>query len=185
MTVRVRVLSLLVACATLAFGVSVSRAQEKGELPGSNAVPPPVEIPKVLTLDAALKIVKTQSLDLLIANATTMSAEGDVQTAAGIANPNAAVQLGPAFNYNARAPGCSGCLPYYLQVGFSDNAAVVDSLVGKRDLTNKGRHGQRSPRRGSGAWMPNETSWPSSSSNTCKWCWRRQTSTFGPRPRPR
>jgi cobalt-zinc-cadmium efflux system outer membrane protein len=100
----------------------------------SAAVPRPVELPSVLTLDESVNILRAKGLDLLIANAQIISSEGDVLVASAIANPNVNAAAGPAFNYNAHVPGCSGCQPYAVQWGISDNGALVDFLAGKRGL---------------------------------------------------
>ena len=136
MSAGARILAVIIGLSTLAVWTQPSSAQEKADLPGSSSVPPPVSIPKILTLEEALRLLRSQSLDLLIADATVMSAEGDVQTAAGIANPNASAQVGTALNYST-SPPCSGCSPLFLQLGLSDNAAIVDSIAGKRGLRVK------------------------------------------------
>ena len=112
-------------------------AAEVDALPGHGAVPPPVEVPKLLTLEDALRILRTRGLDLLIAGAAVMSAEADLINAAAVANPNASVGVGSAFNYD---PGgtptqiCSGCSRVAVNWGISDNAALMDFVVGKRGL---------------------------------------------------
>ena len=107
-------------------------------LPGRAAVPPAVELPKLLTLEESLRILRTRGLDLLIAGAQVMSAEADLVNAGAVANPNATVQLGPTFNYSSSPPGgCSGCAQYFVQWGLSDNAAIMDFVSGKRGLRVK------------------------------------------------
>lgn len=124
--------------ATLALGVAATLcarpAHAQQAMPPSAAVPRPVELPAVLTLDESVQILRAKGLDLLIANAQIVSSEGDVLTAGAIANPNVNAAAGPAFNYNAHVPGCSGCQPYAVQWGISDNGALVDFLAGKRGL---------------------------------------------------
>jgi cobalt-zinc-cadmium efflux system outer membrane protein len=109
-------------------------ANQADPLPGRAAVPPPVEVPKLLTLQESVRLLRTRGLDLLIAGASVMSAEADVINAGALANPNATVQAGPTFNYLSSTPGCSGCAQYYLQLGLSDNAAIMDFATGKRGL---------------------------------------------------
>jgi len=111
-----------------------SPASAQSTAPSAAAVPRPVELPSVLTLDESVNILRAKGLDLLIANAQIVSSEGDVLVAGAIANPNVSAAAGPAFNYNAHVPGCSGCQPYAVQWGISDNGAVVDFLAGKRGL---------------------------------------------------
>lgn len=110
---------------------TIARAQS---LPPDGAVPRAVDLPSVLTLDESVQILRARGLDLLIANAQIVSAEGDALVAGAVANPNVSAAAGPAFNYNAHAPGCSGCQQYAVQWGISDNGALVDFLAGKRGL---------------------------------------------------
>jgi outer membrane protein, heavy metal efflux system len=100
-------------------------------------VPPPPEVPKLLTLDEALRLLKTRGLDLLIAGATVMGAEADLINAGAIANPSASVGLGSTLDYVSSAPGCSGCSRLSVQWGMSDNAAIMDFVTGKRGLRVK------------------------------------------------
>jgi cobalt-zinc-cadmium efflux system outer membrane protein len=113
---------------------SRARAEEPG--PGGRYIPSPVTIPKTLTLEESIRIFRTRGLDLMIADANIMSAEGDVQTAAAINNPNVSFNTGPIFNYSTRPP-CSGCQAYQIGWGISDSAAVMDFLSGKRGLRVK------------------------------------------------
>ena len=96
-------------------------------------VPPVFELPATVTLDDALRIFRTRGLDLLIADAAIADAQGQLQQASGIANPNVAVSGGPFFNYSARPP-CSGCTSQVTSWSFGDNGAVADFLAGKRGL---------------------------------------------------
>jgi cobalt-zinc-cadmium efflux system outer membrane protein len=106
-------------------------------LPGRAAVPPPVEVPRLLTLDEALRLLRTRGLDLLIAGASVMSAEADLVNAGAVANPSASVSVGSAFNYNSDAPGCSGCSRLAVNWGLTDSAALMDFVTGKRGLRVK------------------------------------------------
>ena len=126
-----RVATATLATALVMAAPPLARAQE---LTASAVVPRPAPLPALLTLDESLDILRTRGLDLLIASAQITSAEGDVLVANAVANPNVSAAAGPAFNYNARAPGCSGCQPYAVQWGISDNGALVDFLAGKRGL---------------------------------------------------
>jgi cobalt-zinc-cadmium efflux system outer membrane protein len=120
----------------LAFQLVAGAAQADETGAGSRYIPAQVTLPKQLSLDEALRIFRTHGLDLMIADASIMSAEGDVQTAAQVFNPNVSVIGGPIFNYSARPP-CSGCQQYSIGWGVSDNAAVMDFLSGKRGLRVK------------------------------------------------
>ncbi|HTQ42812.1 MAG TPA: TolC family protein, partial [Polyangiaceae bacterium] len=103
---------------------------------GADVVPQPVELPQQLTMDQAVQILRTKSLDLLIAEAAVRNAEGDVGVAGAVPNP--AINLGygrvlPPYNEN----GCPGCSANQWTVGVSDSAAIEDSLSGKRGLRLK------------------------------------------------
>ena len=106
-------------------------------LPGRAVVPPPPEVPRLLTLDESLRLLKTRGLDLLIAGASVMSAEADLINAGAVQNPSASVSVGAALNYNPDVPGCSGCSRLAVNWGLSDSAAVMDLLTGKRGLRVK------------------------------------------------
>lgn len=128
----------LIAAACVASSVivapSVATAEEAG--PGGRFIPPPVTIPTTLTLEEAIRIFRTRGLDLMIADAAIMSAEGDIQSASAIYNPNVSFNAGPVFNYSSRPP-CVGCASYQVGWGITDNAAVMDFLSGKRGLRVK------------------------------------------------
>jgi cobalt-zinc-cadmium efflux system outer membrane protein len=114
-------------------------------LPGradADVVPEVVAIPPQLTLDQSIQILRTRSLDVLIGEAAVRGAEGD-ETAAG-AVPNLALSLGygrvlPPYP-SGPTSGCPGCSANQYAVGLSDQAAIEDSLSGKRDLRIKVAH---------------------------------------------
>jgi cobalt-zinc-cadmium efflux system outer membrane protein len=112
-------------------------AAQADPLPGRAVVPPPVEVPKLLTLDESLRILRTRGLDLLIAGAAVMSAEADLVNAGALANPNFSVGAGSALNYVSTGANCSGCSRLSIALGVSDNAAFMDFVSGKRGLRVK------------------------------------------------
>ena len=120
--------ALLVAILAMAtVGVRDARAD--------GVVPPPIELPEMLTLDEALRLFRTRGLDLLIAQAAVKNAEGQVKIAGAAPNPVGNFGWGRAINYD---PGsCQACSVDYWQIGLSDSAAIEDSLSGKRDLRLK------------------------------------------------
>lgn len=104
-------------------------------------VPPPTDLPKMLTLDEALRIFHTRGLDLLIAEAATKNAEGAVRIAGAVPNPVASASVGNGFTYSVNKESLSNCRmsgaecsPWLFNVGISDQAAIEDTLSGKRDL---------------------------------------------------
>lgn len=123
-------LGFLAAC--LAFGGHAA----------ADAVPQPVELPLQLTLDQSVQILRARSLDVLIAEASVRSAEGAVGAAGYVPNPALNVGYGRTlggYPTNGSCPGSSdtGCSPDQWTVGINDQAAIEDSLAGKRDLRLK------------------------------------------------
>jgi cobalt-zinc-cadmium efflux system outer membrane protein len=120
-TRRIVQFSIVLGClaAPLALTTSYARA---------DVVPPPTEIPQRLTLDDALALFRARGFDLLIADAAVMSAEGDEKTAGAVPNPIGNVGYGRVLS------DAAGAAPNQFLFGLSDNAAIVDSLAGKRGL---------------------------------------------------
>jgi cobalt-zinc-cadmium efflux system outer membrane protein len=108
-----------------------------------DVVPPSIELPQVLGLDEALRIFRSRGLDLLIAEASVRSAEGAVKIAGAPSggNPVVSASLGNAFTYVPNQAVCNQngavCTPWVVNLGLSDQAAIADSLSGKRDLRLK------------------------------------------------
>src|SRR5258708_3521289 len=104
----------------------------------AQAIPEPVTLPQQLALDEALKILRSRGLDLLIAEAQVHSAEGDVGIAGAVPNPSVSVGYGRLFTYDP-TPGCdkATCDVNQYSAGVSDQAAIEDSLSGKRSLRLK------------------------------------------------
>jgi cobalt-zinc-cadmium efflux system outer membrane protein len=111
---------------------------------GAEAVPPPVELPQQLSLEQALQLLRTRSLDLLIAESAVDSAEGDVKLAGAVPNPLISAGYARVFTYDP-SQSCSAtntagqavgltCSSDGWQGSLSDSAAIEDSLSGKRDL---------------------------------------------------
>ncbi|MDP9152389.1 MAG: TolC family protein [Myxococcota bacterium] len=129
------VFASLAACL---FGLSRAYAQ---------AIPLPVVLPDRLSLNECVQILRTRGLDVLLAEAQVSSAEGDVGVAGAIPNP--AVSLGygrvlppslaPGPGYEVarcpdQGPGVGGCSNEQYTFGLSDQAALLDSVSGKRAL---------------------------------------------------
>ena len=89
-------------------------------------------LPSPLTLPEALRIFRERGFDLLLAQQQVESAQGDLQVAAAIANPQLSGGLGKSFKYD---PGqCAGCSAVQESLGLSDQGAIFDLLVNKRGL---------------------------------------------------
>jgi cobalt-zinc-cadmium efflux system outer membrane protein len=91
------------------------------------------QLPAELTMKQAIDLFRTHGLDLLIAEANVTSAEGDLTAAGAIPNPGLSISYGPPAFYISRSGPCP---PTYSAFGASitDNAAIEDSLSGKRGL---------------------------------------------------
>lgn len=89
-------------------------------------------LPSPLTLPLALQIFRERGFDLLLAGQQVQSAEGDLQIAGAIANPQLSGGLGKSFNYDPAQ--CSGCSAVQESVGLSDQGALFDLLLNKRGL---------------------------------------------------
>jgi cobalt-zinc-cadmium efflux system outer membrane protein len=106
----------------------------------AQTVPESVTLPAQLSLDESIKILKTRGLDLLIAETQVKSAEGDVGVAGAVPNPTVSLTYGHVFDYSPNGPPPNDCPSgtfcdnnqYAAQI--SDQAAIEDSLSGKRDL---------------------------------------------------
>ncbi len=101
-------------------------------------IPPPTELPPVVSMSDALQIFRAHGIDLLIAEAAVKSAEGDEGIAGAVPNPVATVGYGRALNYHPDPSSpCDGCSADLWTFGLSDSAALEDSLSGKRSLRLK------------------------------------------------
>src|SRR5271163_918835 len=85
----------------------------------ADVIPQPVELPLQLSLDQSVQILKSRSLDLLIAEASVRSAEGDVGMAGFVPNPSLNVGYGRTLGGyptdgtcpNSGNPPLTGCSP--------------------------------------------------------------------------
>jgi cobalt-zinc-cadmium efflux system outer membrane protein len=105
----------------------------------ADVVPPPADLPAQLSLDDALRIFRSRGLDLLIADAQVVAAEGDVKSAGAVQNPTVSVSYGRVFTYNPDDASCrdANCSANQLGTGLSDQGAIENSLSGKRGLRLK------------------------------------------------
>jgi cobalt-zinc-cadmium efflux system outer membrane protein len=101
----------------------------------AEGIPQPVELPEQLSLDECIRLLRTRGLDLLLSEAQVVSAEGDVSIAAEVPNP--ALNVGYGRVLPPYDPSCGGCSNNQYTAGISDQAAIEDSLSGKRSLRLK------------------------------------------------
>lgn len=88
------------------------------------------QLPAVLTLKSALQIFDRHGFDLLVAEASVRSAEGDVVIAGAIANPGLSIGAGKSF-LCASSQDCS-VISY--SVGLDDSNAISTLVSGKYRL---------------------------------------------------
>ncbi|HME92063.1 MAG TPA: TolC family protein, partial [Myxococcaceae bacterium] len=107
---------------------SVGSAQS----PGQAAAPEPFELPRVLTLQAALQLFRERGLDLLIADAAVQSAEGEARIARAV--PNLAINGSFGKSLDCSEGACKFIPDPVLGAGLSDQSALGAILVGKISL---------------------------------------------------
>jgi cobalt-zinc-cadmium efflux system outer membrane protein len=88
--------------------------------------------PQSISLDDALKTFHSRGFDLLLADAQVRAAEADVRSAGFIPNPALSLQYGRIVDPSSDTSGGASNNSY--TVGLSDQAAIFDSLAGKRGL---------------------------------------------------
>jgi cobalt-zinc-cadmium efflux system outer membrane protein len=127
----------LARLAIVALVVAAAPRAARADIP----VPAQVQLPQTLSLDDALSLFRSHGLDLLIADAATESAEGQVLINNAVPNPQVSASVGNAITYststfsrqNCLANGAA-CSPWTSSVGVTDSAAIEDTLSGKRGL---------------------------------------------------
>ncbi len=98
--------------------------------PGTDASDVAPTLPPVLTQSQALEIFRVRGFDLLVAEATVKSAEGDLIIAAGVANPGVSGTIGKNFQCGTGVD----CGPLSWSVGLSDNNIISTFVTGKYGL---------------------------------------------------
>jgi cobalt-zinc-cadmium efflux system outer membrane protein len=88
--------------------------------------------PTAISLDDALKTFHSRGFDLLLADAQVRAAEADVRSAGYIPNPALSLTYGRIVDPDYSPSGGASSNSY--TVGLTDQAAIMDTLVGKRGL---------------------------------------------------
>ncbi len=88
----------------------------------------PIVIPQLVTIPQALDAFRSHGFDALLADVAAMHAEGDIDVAAHVANPNLTLAGSRSFNILPTTPA------YAYSIGLTDNGAIFDVLTGKRTL---------------------------------------------------
>jgi len=117
-------------CLSVLLLVCAASRPRAGEEP--LGAPAATSIPRHLTLDDAVQIFRERGFDLLLADAATAGAKGDLRVAQAFPNPVLSATGGHAFNYHPQ--NCVGCSPTQLVTSVSDQGLLMDLLVGKRRL---------------------------------------------------
>lgn len=122
------------------FSLLVASAPGRGHAEPPAELPPVQELPPLLTLEEALRLLRTHGLDLLIADANVASMAADVAVAGAVQNPTLSGSIIKSFNYNPNDPNTcpagSGCSDLGWTVGLSEQA-LWDVVTGKRGLRLK------------------------------------------------
>jgi cobalt-zinc-cadmium efflux system outer membrane protein len=84
-----------------------------------------------LSLDAALARFNKNGFDLVLADAQVAMAQADKLTLVQVPNPSLSGGVSKAFGITT---GCAGCADIGFNAGITDNAAIMRSIAGKRDL---------------------------------------------------
>ena len=113
-----------------------------GQRQGGPELPPPTDLPQSLSLEDALRIFRARGFGLLLADAAIVNARGVERAAAYVPNPQLSLGYGRVlgFAYNSGVPGCTGCSNNQYTIALSDQAAIEDSVAGKRHLRMKVAH---------------------------------------------
>ncbi|MGH7327742.1 MAG: TolC family protein, partial [Polyangiaceae bacterium] len=123
-------------CAGLAPAAYAQSAPPPPPAPAPLVEPPPIAepTPQPISLDDAIKIFHARGFDLLIADAQVKSAEADLASAGYVPNPSLQFIYGRVVDptYNDSLAGGQSSNSY--TVGVSDQAALFDTVFGKRGL---------------------------------------------------
>jgi cobalt-zinc-cadmium efflux system outer membrane protein len=127
---------------------SAGQKNPKGTATGAQAAPPPPpppaplpeekdtsltdQPPQAISLEEALKTFHSRGFDLLLADANVRAAEADVRSAGYIPNPALSLQYGRIVDPDYNPSGGASNNSY--TVGLTDQAAILDTLAGKRGL---------------------------------------------------
>lgn len=98
------------------------------------AAPEPVALPARLSMREAVRIFRSGGFDLLLAEAAERNAEGELRAARALPNPAVSLAGGSSFTDPAGASPCPVCPQQAWNVSLSDQAALFQSLTGKRGL---------------------------------------------------
>jgi cobalt-zinc-cadmium efflux system outer membrane protein len=127
-------LALLASHLLVAASIWASPVEGPEASPRERDVPSAVVLPAKLTLEEALRLFRSQGLDLLIADAAVESAQADERIASAIYNPSVGLGRGKSTTYDPAQCAAPGCSDIYYQASVSEQGAIFDLLTGKRRL---------------------------------------------------
>jgi cobalt-zinc-cadmium efflux system outer membrane protein len=113
---------------------------------GGPDLPTQTDLPQALSLDDSLRIFHARGFGLLLADAAIVNASGVERAAAYVPNPQLMLGYGRALGYNPTTANmlaqntCPGCSANQYTIALSDQAAIEDSIAGKRHLRMKVAH---------------------------------------------
>lgn len=90
--------------------------------------------PTPLSMTEAVRVFRERGFDLLLADTRVRAAEGDLRAAGAVANPALTGSVSRALGYDPSVTPCDGCSATGFAVGLSDQAAIENTLSGKRGL---------------------------------------------------
>lgn len=91
--------------------------------------------PNILELQDAVAIFHQRGFDLLMAEASVLSSEADLQSNRAITNPMLSASIGHTGGaYSPSQCGSQGCSATAYSIGVNDQAAIFTFLTGKRSL---------------------------------------------------
>jgi hypothetical protein len=102
----------------------------RAEEPSSPPEAAVVTIPSPLHLDDAVSIFRARGFDLLLAEAATESARGDLRSARAFPNPVVTASGGRSFTYDPDRCDQPGCSATAVSAGLSDQGLLADLLIG-------------------------------------------------------
>jgi len=103
--------------------------------PPSLQTPQQSSLPQQLSLDEALRTLRTRGLDLLLAEAAVGQAQGDLQAGGALPAPQLGLTAGKAQDYVVQLPGQSA---RSYGATLSDGGGLDDLLAGRRNLRVRG-----------------------------------------------
>lgn len=121
-----------IATCSMALAIALAPSAHADDAPNFVLIAQrPVAIPSMLTMPEAIRMFREHGFDMLLADAAAMHAEGDVDAAAHVANPDVTGAVGRSFNLLPSQPALTW------SASLTDGAAIFDLLTGKFTLRSR------------------------------------------------